>query len=760
MQRPKIICTIGPGSNNPDTLRTLRDRGIDFFRINLSHTDEEDIEKRIKDLIGYGVPVILDTEGNQVRSGNTSEIDFEEGKIVKLYSNFYENFTQCDSENMFLRPMGVVAKLSEGDLISIDFNSVLLRVYNADTLNKGYIECKVVIGGKAGGKKAVQISSQSFNLPPFSRKDHKAMELAKRYNIKHFTLSFMENPASVVSFRKANPDVKLYSKIESKKGLDNFIEIAKVSDGILIDRGDLSSQVPLEKIPFIQKYILNKVRQLGKEAFVATNTLEQMSAALKPSKAEVNDIINTFLDGATGIALTKETAVGKYPVETVNMLSLLIKQLEFLGDGEVIKKIEEKRYIESYDVPELLIKPHGGKLVNLFEKNYSGDIPLKNIEVDFETLMDIEQIGIGAFSPLQGFMNSENFNSVVNNMRLSNGTVWTIPILLDIDETTHSKIKEGEKISLKYCGETYALLEIEEIYSINKEDNAKKIFGTLDLAHPGVKKFLNMKDYLVGGKITLLKRRESKHKVHELTPEQTRKIFAERGWSKVLGFHTRNVPHRSHEYIQIEGLRRGFCDGLFIHPVIGKKKVGDFEAEVIIDTYEKMINDIYPRSKVVLGTFATHSRYCGPREAVFTALVRKNFGCSHFIVGRDHTGVANFYGPNDSHMIFDNFSKEELGIVPIKFDRVFYSSLDNEHIHEPESIEHPEENKLHISGTQARKILEQGKFPPEWFMRPEISKIIVDKIKRGDDVFVKDELSQKILRLYGLQVYLVLGKVL
>ena len=197
----------------------------------------------------------------------------------------------------------------------------------------------------------------------------------------------------------------------------------------------------------------------------------------------------------------------------------------------------------------------------------------------------------------------------------------------------------------------------------------------------------------------------------------------------------------------MESLKKGFCDGLFIHPIIGKKKYGDFESDIIIKTYEKMIQDFYPRGSVILGTFATYSRYAGPREALFTALVRKNFGCSHFIVGRDHTGVGNFYGPEDSHKIFDNFTKSEIGIEIIKFGRVFYSDLENKYIHELEFIDHPEENKVDISGTKIRDMLKGGVSPPEWFMRPEISEIIIRNIKEGEKVFVE---STKILWFTGL----------
>ena len=307
------------------------------------------------------------------------------------------------------------------------------------------------------------------------------------------------------------------------------------------------------------------------------------------------------------------------------------------------------------------------------------------------------------------------------------------------DAEKSNKFVEGQEIALAYDGdgEVYGILHLEEKKQINKKDSAEKIFGTLDLEHPGVKKFLEKGDILLGGKITLIKRRNSLYKIYELTPEQTRKIFMERGWSKVLGFHTRNVIHRSHEFIQLEGMKRGLCDGLFVHPIIGKKKAGDFEADVIIKSYETMIENFYPEAKAFLSSFASYSRYCGPREAIFTALVRKNFGCSHFVVGRDHTGVKDFYHPKASHDIFDKFSDEEIGIIPVKFDKVFFSDIDNKYFHDTPLLEYPEENKLHISGTQAREMLQKGEMPPEWFMRPEISQIILDKINNGEKVFVE-----------------------
>ena len=279
-------------------------------------------------------------------------------------------------------------------------------------------------------------------------------------------------------------------------------------------------------------------------------------------------------------------------------------------------------------------------------------------------------------------------------------------------------------------------MHVEDKYVFDKDEVASKLYGTNDLKHPGAAMMKRMKPILVGGKIDLIKRRQADFKEYELTPAQVRALFEEKGWSKVVGFHTRNVIHRSHEFIQMQALNNEFCDGLFIHPVIGKKKPGDFQAKYIIAGYEKMIKDFYPKNKVVFSVFSTFSRYAGPREALFTALCRKNFGCSHFIVGRDHTGVGDFYPPTVSHEIFDKF---DIGIKPVRFAKVFYSKKLNCHIHEKENAGHDEADKLHISGTEARKMFERGEVPPDWFMRLEISAIIVSAINNGEKVFINEE---------------------
>jgi sulfate adenylyltransferase len=246
----------------------------------------------------------------------------------------------------------------------------------------------------------------------------------------------------------------------------------------------------------------------------------------------------------------------------------------------------------------------------------------------------------------------------------------------------------------------------------------------------------DMQPVLLAGPIDLIKGKRSETRAYELTPKQLRRLFEDRGWAKVLGFHTRNIPHRGHEFIQLKAMEDENCDGLLIQPVVGKKKSGDFKPEYIIKSYEKMIENFYPKEKVVFAAFSTFSRYAGPREALFTALCRKNFGCSHFVIGRDHTGVGSYYDPYASHRIFDNFP--DLGIKIVKFNEIFYSKKLNNYVQENGKLPDNESDRLSlISGSQARGMFLRGEKPPSWFMRPEISNIVLDAVKNGEQVFEK-----------------------
>jgi sulfate adenylyltransferase len=305
-----------------------------------------------------------------------------------------------------------------------------------------------------------------------------------------------------------------------------------------------------------------------------------------------------------------------------------------------------------------------------------------------------------------------------------------------LEKNDADRIEAGEEIVLvlKGSNEEIATMQIESKYKINKTEVVNKWFGTTSLEHPGVKNIMSKGDILIGGKINLFNRIMRKYKYHELTPAQTRKIFESMGWTKILGFHTRNVIHRSHEYIQLEGLSVGNCDGLFVHPIVGKKKKGDFDTGIIIDTYEQMVKLHYPKNKIIMGTFATFSRYAGPREALFTAICRQNFGCSHFIIGRDHTGIGSFYEPDASQRIFDHF--DDLEIKLIKFGKVFYCTKCKDYVQEKD-CKHDSKYHLTISGTQIREIINKGDSPPEWAVRKEISNMILDRKNGGHPIFVE-----------------------
>jgi len=746
----KIIVTLGPATNTERDLRKIKDKGVDFVRINMSHSSITDLKYFIALSKKVDIPFIIYTEGSQVRSSviRDGAVGLDEGDDIKIHSKEI----QGDKHNISLYPLHIVSQLEEGDLLYIDFESLILRISDTTTFSKGYITAKALTSGILGTNKAVVIESadqKQFMLPPLSDKDYQSIKLGLKENIEHIAASFMRSGESVDVVRKATKNkMKIISKIECIDGLKNLDAIIEKSDMLLLDRGDMSKEIPIEKIPLAQKIILEKAREKNTDVFIATNFLETMINKNRPTRAEVHDVIATVLDGAAGVILSAETAIGAYPMECITMMKKLLTQAATALGGNhknknsknITKHLEDIQYLLDHEAASSLIPPHGGVLIN---RLYNGTPDttyvdsLQKIELNQDIQMDVEQIAVGTFSPLEGFMGKNELQSVLDTMRLPTGVIWTVPIVLNISETKAKSISIGDTVALEGDEGVMALLSVDEKYVFDKKELCNKMYGTLNVEHPGVKWVNSLQPIFLGGKIDLLQRRKSAHKEYELTPRQTRRLFTDRIWTKVVGFHTRNVIHRSHEFIQLAALEREHCDGLFIHPVIGKKKAGDYHSKYIIDSYEYMMRHVYPKDKVVFAAFSTFSRYAGPREAVFTAICRKNFGCSHFVVGRDHTGVGAFYEPDASHNIFDQFP--DLGIKAVKFDKIFYSKKRNTHMHEKDSAGHSEEDKLHISGTEARKIFESGEVPPEWFMRPEISSIIIDSVKRGEEVFVKEK---------------------
>lgn len=381
----------------------------------------------------------------------------------------------------------------------------------------------------------------------------------------------------------------------------------------------------------------------------------------------------------------------------------------------------------------MLIAAHGKTLIEQMHSENARAESAK-LEISSEQAMDAEQIALGGFSPLRGFLTQDQFESVAKNARLIDGTAWPLPIILQIPKVDFQRLQNEKQIDLVEKGTNFilGLLEVQEFYRIKLDDAAKNIFGTNDHAHPGVREFERAGEFVVAGSVHLVERRHSPFKVFELTPAQTRAEFESRHWSCVVGFHTRNAIHRSHEAAQLLALERVNADGLFVHPVVGKKKSGDFLTEVIIDSYEQMIKSFYPAGKVLFSTFASYSRYAGPREALFTALCRQNYGCSHFIVGRDHTGVGNFYAHDASQKIFEQFP--DILIKPILLPEIAFSKSLDKYIELNEQLA---TDVQRISGTKLREMIEKGEQPPAWFMRPEISARIIEKIALGEKVFVE-----------------------
>jgi sulfate adenylyltransferase len=380
-----------------------------------------------------------------------------------------------------------------------------------------------------------------------------------------------------------------------------------------------------------------------------------------------------------------------------------------------------------------LIAPHGGVLrvnqasateqVELQERALS----LPQITIGSRQLADLEMLAIGAYSPLSGFLTHADYLSVVNEMHLSNGLPWSIPITLAATSEQAANLKEGSQVALVDAqGVLQAVLTIEEKYSYDKQHEARQVYRTEEEAHPGVKVVYEQGDVLLGGPVRVVRLPQQNFAQYRYTPTQSRALFQERGWKRIVAFQTRNPVHRAHEYIQKCALET--VDGLYLHPLVGDTKGDDIPADVRMRCYEVLLENYYPAERVILGVLPAAMRYAGPREAVFHALLRKNYGCSHFIVGRDHAGVGNYYGTYDAHHIFANFDPAKLGITPMFFDHTFFCRVCDA-MASSKTCPHDREQHVILSGTKVRQLLRSGEIPPREFSRPEVAKILVEAMR-------------------------------
>jgi sulfate adenylyltransferase len=387
--------------------------------------------------------------------------------------------------------------------------------------------------------------------------------------------------------------------------------------------------------------------------------------------------------------------------------------------------------------PSQSIAPHGGTLVDLLVSERDRDKladearNFPKLTVNERELSDLEMLSIGALSPLKGFQGKAEYDSILDSMHLPNGLPWTIPVTLSLTDEEAKRIGGTEAVTL-VPGETaepLAILEVDEVFKREREREAQAVFGTQDLAHPGVKALNDAGDLCAAGELRVLRLPEHEDfSQYRLTPAETRAEFTRRGWRTVVGFQTRNPIHRAHEYLQKCALE--IVDGLLVHPLVGATKGDDVPADVRMRCYEALFDGYYPKDRAMVTVFPAAMRYAGPKEAIWHAIARKNYGCTHFIVGRDHAGVGDYYGTYDAQRIFERFDPGELGITPLMFEHSFWCNR-CEGMASPKTCPHDDEDRVSLSGTKVREMLRAGERPPPEFSRPDVADILIEAMRAG-----------------------------
>jgi pyruvate kinase len=629
MQGPKLIVTLGPATWSMENLRKIKDKGVDLVRINMSHSTIDDLSIVMKNAKSLGLPFIVDTEGSQLRTGRLkSDVDLNAGTTIRLYVAD----VMGDELGVTMKPAGVVDQLRIGDLLFVGFGTLVLRVTSTLPLAEGHILADVLSAGTINQNKAVVVvaaSPRDIVPPVLTGKDYQSIALGLQEGAEYLALSYVRRGDDVDVVRRATGDAMgIISKIEAWEGLQNFDDIAMKSDYLLLDRGDMSKEVPIEQIPLIQKNLIARARALNVPIYVATNFLESMVVDPKPTRAEVSDVVNTILDGADGLILSAETAVGAYPFECINMMKRLIARTKSDVPNET------RLAVDNFN--SLGLEPsHGGPLVDGFvAAPPPGSDRLHTITVSDDSLSDLEQIATGAYSPLQGFMGEADFYSVIDRMRLSNGVVWPVPIVLDVTENAAEDIVIGDEVLLcARSGDSVGVLQVGDIYRVDRDRAARTLAESTGPNDSGVRKISSMGSVLLGGSVKLWHQGSSDQRAFELSPRQTRRVFENRGWSKVVGFENGDVNHLRDERLHRFVLGEHHCDGLLVQLNASR---GSLETDAIVSAYQSAIRLERDADKIVFGLnpIVPHG-YGDIRETILRAIVGKNFGCSNFVVDRD-----------------------------------------------------------------------------------------------------------------------------